>query len=191
MVRYDKEHKGRTRIDILRAAARLFRENGYNGVGIERIMQEVGLTRGGFYNHFDSKEQLFAEVIRWDRDFVARMQARDGNNLPAEGLRIAMDYLEPKHRAKVGPGCVMANLTADVVRAGGEVSDAFHDTVQSLIREFERGLKDPQKDDERALVAVALCVGGLTLARGVDGTKLANKISKACQKAVQRELART
>ncbi|XOV85802.1 MAG: TetR/AcrR family transcriptional regulator [Pseudomonadota bacterium] len=188
MVRYSKEHKAKTRDDILRAAARMFRERGYNGIGIEGIMQELGLTRGGFYNHFNSKQDLFAEVLRWDKDFVVRMRARDENALAEQGIKVAMDYLEPKHRMKVGPNCVLTTLTPDVVRAGDEASVAFTETVQALVREFERGLDNPKKDDERALVAVALCVGGLLLARGTDGTRLANKISKACQRAVTREL---
>ena len=188
MVRYKQEHKAQTREDILRAAARMFRTRGYSGVGIDAIMQEVGLTRGGFYNHFKSKEDLFTEVLRWDKDFVVRMKARDEKSLGSEGIQIAKDYLEPKHRTAVGPNCVLTTLTPDVVRAGDDASEAFTDTVQSLVREFERGLGDARQDDDRALVAVALCVGGLLLARGTDGTQLANKISKACQRAVEREL---
>jgi len=184
VVRYSKEHKAKTREDILSAAARLFRKHGYNGVGIETIMQESGLTRGGFYNHFSSKQNLFAEVLRWDKDFVDRMRSRDEDDLADQGIRIAMDYLEPRHRTAVAPNCVLTTLTPDVVRVGDEASAAFTDTVQSLVREFERGLEDPKRDDERALVAAALCVGGLLLARSTDGTKLADRISKACQNAV-------
>jgi TetR/AcrR family transcriptional repressor of nem operon len=191
LVRYSKDHKSQTREHILRAAGRLFRKHGYNGVGIETIMQEAGLTRGGFYHHFGSKQALFAEVLRWDRDFVDRMRARDENDLFEGALKISRDYLEPKHRDKVGPGCPLTTLTPDAVRVGHEAADAFTDTVQSLVREFERGLPDGRRDDERALVAVALCVGGLLLARGTDGSPLADKISRACQRAVERELSRT
>jgi TetR/AcrR family transcriptional regulator, transcriptional repressor for nem operon len=184
VARYSKQHKVRTREDILRAAARMFRARGYNGVGIEAIMRELGLTRGGFYNHFKSKQDLFTQVLRWDKDFVARMQARTDDGLARQGIKIAMDYLEPKHRTAVGPNCVLTTLTPDAVRAGHEASKALTETVQSLVREFERGLDNPKQDDERALVAVALCVGGLLLARAADGTRLANRISRACQKAV-------
>ncbi|MCB1694182.1 MAG: TetR/AcrR family transcriptional regulator, partial [Pseudomonadales bacterium] len=142
---------------MVRAAAKLFREHGYNGVGIDRIMQAVGLTRGGFYNHFASKQALFAEVLRWDKDFVVRMRARDPDALAEQGLAIATDYLDPRHRMAVGPNCPFTTLTPDVVRAGDEATDAFTETVQALIREFERGLDNPKKDDERALVATALC----------------------------------
>lgn len=189
MVRYDKAHKEQTRESILRAASRLFRERGYNGVGIERIMQEVGLTRGGFYNHFDSKKALFAEVLRWDKDFVDRMKGRPGVSLGKEGIQIAMDYLEPRNRKAVGTGCVLTTLTPDVIRVGDSAGKAFRKTVESLIQEFQRGLEGVEEDDERALVAVALCVGGLLLSRGMDGSPLADRISRACQKAVARELA--
>ena len=62
-MRYPKEQKAETRKRILGAAARLFRERGYEGIGVDAIMKEVGLTAGGFYAHFDSKETLFAEAI--------------------------------------------------------------------------------------------------------------------------------
>lgn len=190
MARYGRDHRSQTRERILRAAGRLFRTHGYNGVGIETIMQEAGLTRGGFYHHFGSKQELFAEVLRWDRDFVDRLQARDEHDLFAGALKVAWDYLEPRHRDKVGPGCPLTTLTPDAVRVGDEAAEAFTDTVQALVREFERGLPDAERDDDRALVAVALCVGGLLLARGADGTRLADRISRACQRAVERELSR-
>lgn len=190
MVRYSRDHKAQTREDILRAAGRLFRQHGYNGVGIETIMQEAGLTRGGFYHHFESKQNLFAEVLRWDRDFVDRLRARDEEDLFAGAVKVSRDYLEPRYRDQVGQGCPLTTLTPDAVRVGHEASAAFTETVQALVREFERGLPDAGRDDERALVAVAICVGGLLLARGTDGTRLADRISRACQHAVERELSR-
>lgn len=189
MVRYNKDQREKTRTEILRVAARLFRNEGYNGVSVDNIMEEAGLTRGGFYYHFASKSELFAEVLRWDHDLVDMLQARAGEALADEAVAIARDYLEPAHRHLVGPGCVLTTLMPDVVRAGGEAQEAFVETVQNTVNEFCRGLSEPQEDDPRALVAAALCVGGLLLARGTDGTALADKISRACQQAVSSQLS--
>lgn len=190
MVRYSKEQKEQTRIEILRYAARMFRLHGFNGVSVDTIMQEAGLTRGAFYYHFKSKAHLFTEVLRWDHDFVDRLQARPGDSLQEEGIQVAMDYLEPAHRHLVGPGCVLTTLAPDVVREGGEAKEAFEQIIEDMIAEFSRGLDNPEKDDPRALAAIALCVGGLLLSRGTDNSELADRISRACQAAVQEQLTR-
>lgn len=195
-MRYGPEHKALTRKRIVEVAGNLFRRHGYNGVGIDRIMDAAQLTRGGFYGYFDSKAALFAQVISTEHGFNALMKRRTGT-LPAElteqALEIVEGYLHPHNRDEIGAGCSMASLSVDVARAGKPAKEAFSRKLRDLAREFARGLDDtPDLDaadlDARALTAIALCVGGAVLARASNDEDLVNRLSEACRAAVTREL---
>jgi AcrR family transcriptional regulator len=190
-VRYRPEHKHRTRERILVEARRLFRRDGYEGVSLDALMAAAGLTRGGFYKHFRSKADLFAEAMSGEADFVTRMKARPGDGraaLARGALEVVRGYLHPDHREKVGRGCNMASLSADVARASKRARRNHTVNVRALVTEFERGLQAPDPPDPRALVAVALCVGGLTLARALDDEALAVALLDACEAAATNHL---
>lgn len=192
-MRYPDEHKERTRRRILREARRLFRAHGYHGVGVDRIMAAAGLTHGGFYGHFDSKAALFGEALGEGHDLLERLRARPGRSrarLAAQGLATLRAYLAPENRERVGRGCSMASLAADAARGPGAARTAFADAVRELADELARGLERPRPDDPRALAALATAIGGLTLARAVGDPDLADAISKASTRAVERELRR-
>ena len=192
-VRYKPEHKERTRQRIIDRAARLFRRLGYDGVGVDRIMAAAGLTRGGFYGYFRSKAGLFAAIVAAEHDFNRRMRAREGDDraaLRAQALEIVAGYLDPANRAKVGQGCHMASLSVDVARASRAARRAYAEKFRELAGEFARGLAGPKDPDPRALAAIALCVGGLTLARAVDDDALAGEILQACRQVAGEQLKR-
>src|ERR1041385_8508120 len=114
-MRYPKEHKAETRKRILSAAARLFRERGYDGAGVDAIMNEVGLTAGGFYSHFASKEALFAEALGTAlAEGKTRSAALAGMN-PLEAM--IKSYLSRAHRDGIATGCPLPALTPDVARS--------------------------------------------------------------------------
>ena len=179
-MRYAADHKQQTRERILARAATLFRTEGYHGVGIDRIMAAARLTRGGFYAHFRSKAALFAEVIGQEADFVRRLRdARaDGPARGAAGAEaVIRGYLDPANRDKVARGCTLATLTEDAARADAPARAAYSDLVAGLAAELERHA--PRGDvpaRERALEAVALCVGGIGLARGIGDEALAREV---------------
>jgi TetR/AcrR family transcriptional repressor of nem operon len=175
-MRYGPTHKEATRKRILKRAAALFRREGYRGVGIDRIMAEADLTRGGFYAHFPSKSALFAEVLGQETDFVRRLRAaRDARDVIA-------GYLDPENREKVAGGCNLATLTNEVPRQDRAARAAFARQVESLVAEIEAhvpaGLPDGRA---RALEAVALCVGGISLARGIGDERLAREVLEVCR----------
>lgn len=173
------EYRERNRTAVLRAAARLFRQHGYNGVNIDRIMAEAGLTRGTFPTYFSSKKDLFRATIGFEPDFERRMSERPGDDLNAEAAAITADYLNPAHRHLTWPGCVLAALSQDVARADDTAREAFADVLRDLVIEFEHGIDDPVHPDPRALQAIAMSVGALVLAKACDGTDLADSISAA------------
>jgi len=195
-MRYRPEHKALTRERIVDVAGNLFRRHGYDGVGIDRIMDAAKLTRGGFYGYFASKAALFAQVISTEHGFNALMKRRSGANpadLTDQALEIVEGYLHPDNRDEIGAGCSMASLSVDVARAGDPAKDAFSEKLRDLTREFARGLDGaPELDvpelDARALTAIALCVGGAVLARAANDEDLVNRLSEACRAAVRREL---
>src|SRR5438309_6694837 len=121
-----REEAARNRERIVEAAARRFRERGFDGIGVAEVMKEAGLTHGGFYGHFASKEDLMAEACAlaltrsrelWSR----RAQAAGGEPLPA----LAHLYLSTRHRDDPGRGCLVASLGADAARQGEGVRAAL------------------------------------------------------------------
>ncbi len=187
-MRYKPEHKEKTRARIVRAAGRLFRRRGYNGVGIDQIMAAAKLTRGGFYGYFRSKADLFAQVIRSEHGFNAMMKRREETTLLTEALEVVDDYLEPANRTEIGAGCSLASLSVDVARAGKPARTAYSAKLRDLSQEFARSLADGADLDERALRAIALCVGGVILTRAADDDELVGAIAAACREGVHREL---
>jgi TetR/AcrR family transcriptional repressor of nem operon len=175
-MRYDEEHKARTRRRILEQAAALFRREGYRGVGIDRIMAAAGLTRGGFYAHFPSKAALFAEVVGQEPDFARRLRAAD------DARDVIAGYLDPANRDKIARGCTLATLTDEVPRRDRAAQRAYAEHVEQLVRAFEAHVPEDVPDRRaRALEAVALCVGGIGLARGVGDGALARELLAVCR----------
>jgi len=196
-MRYAPEHKARTRRRILREAGRLFRRNGYRGVGIDRIMARARLTRGGFYAHFPSKAALFAAVVDEGTDFVqrlrdARAERRSGD--PEGACEVVSAYLDPANRDKVARGCTLASLTQDVARTDSAAKAAYARRVEELAAELERHLPtelDSGVRHSRALAVVALCVGGITVARGVGDERLAGEILRSARERACAELRKS
>jgi TetR/AcrR family transcriptional repressor of nem operon len=198
-MRYSKEHKAETRRKILDAAARLFKEHGYEGVGVDAIMAEVGLTAGGFYAHFTSKQALFAEamsVALEKSDVLRRAKNRPAQSRHARGRRAASQnpldalingYLSRAHRDAIADGCPLPALTPDIARSGEATRECYERKLRQFLVQIEADLPDgltPQSD--RALALIAQCVGGLMLSRAVKDEKLSDQILRACRQAAIR-----
>jgi len=189
---YSKEHTQKTRERILQSAGRLFRQHGYDGVGIEQIMEGAELTRGGFYAHFRSKEDLFVSVLRGELEFASQIRrlASDNDGDPVGGaLEAIAFYLEPGHRRQIGRGCMMVANLPDVGRASLAARRAFQKAFRDLAGEFENLLNEERAPDPaRALAAIATCVGGVAIARALPDAELAADVLGACKQNVLREL---
>ena len=185
-MRYPKEQKVATRARILSAAARLFRESGYDGVGVDAIMNEAGLTAGGFYSHFASKEALFAEAMTAALDrgngLRATKSTADADPLGA----LIRGYLSRTHRDCVGEGCPLPALTSDVARKSDATRESYERQFLRFLNEIEGLLREGSASRERALAIIAQCVGGLMLARAVKNEKLSDQILKSCRMAAMK-----
>lgn len=193
MSRYTREHRERTRQRIIETAAALFRRHGYDGVGIERIMVESGLTRGGFYHHFASKADLLAAVLDGPADFARRIAecgSDDPDEVRAAALKVVDGYLAPANRDRVGDGCSLASLSVDVARGDAAVREGYRAQFEKLLAQFQRALDAPERHDARAIRAIALCVGGLVLSRALAPSRLADRVARVCRDAVAEVLQR-
>lgn len=164
---------------IIEVAAKLFRERGFDGIGVADLMKSAGLTHGGFYGHFASKEDLMAQACArgLDSSLDAMRQAieRDGANALSV---IASAYLSPTHRDRPGEGCVLAALGAEAARHGSALRAAFTQSVRSTVDALKRLLKGKSEraKRERALTIYASMIGALVLARAVDDAELSEEV---------------
>lgn len=178
---YTKEHKQKTRDRIVDSARRLFNRHGFADVSIDDIMAEAGLTRGGFYNHFGTKDELYAAVVaqildgtpasRWSGD-----QTEACDVIPA----FVAAYLSQAHFDNRENCCSLMALPSDVARSGEPVKRAYRQVLEYMVENLERGLSGPDRRPQ-ALALAALCIGGMAVARAVDDAKLANEIREAAK----------
>jgi TetR/AcrR family transcriptional repressor of nem operon len=166
-MRRSREDAARTRDEIVAAAAALFRARGIDAVSIADVMGEVGLTVGGFYKHFDSKEALVAEAI--ERASLESSTKESGN--AEEVLRA---YLSWAHRAHPDRGCPVAALCSEVGHQSASTKRAFTSALERFVAQVAALL--PDKSREQQLHATAAVVGGLVLARGTNDEKLAREL---------------
>ncbi|MGE0484432.1 MAG: TetR/AcrR family transcriptional regulator [Gammaproteobacteria bacterium] len=189
-MRYPADHKAATRERILATAARLFRTHGYAAVGIERLMQEAGLTRGGFYNHFASKAAVLEAVLEGRHGLLEKLRARRGEApeaLREEALTILSAYVDPANRDEILRGCSLAALAAECRRADPAVQLAYARVLRALAAELGRGQPPPRADEGAALAVLMLCIGAVNLggAAAADAPLAAQLADQARQAAVR------
>jgi TetR/AcrR family transcriptional regulator, transcriptional repressor for nem operon len=188
-MRYSPDHKEKTRAKILESAATIFRRQGYHATGVDKVMEEAGLTAGGFYAHFPSKDALLAEAIEH--------YAAKGSNTLERGLEDASDrewvrgivdrYLGDSHCRRPETGCPIPSLAPEIGRAGKAPRQAFERLVGGLFAKIAAHLP-PEDAEERAIAITALCVGGMALARAVHDPGYSDRILAACRDFAHEEL---
>lgn len=171
---------------IVEAAARAIRRSGYNGTGVADIMKDAGLTHGGFYAHFPSREAMLAEAAdRAGSEGLAMMERIAANSPPQQALPAMMRaYLSKAHIEGIENGCATAALGSEMPRQAPEVRRAATRRIKEMIDLVARQSPDWGQPGahERALVIVATMVGTLLLARAVDDPKLSEAVVKAALK---------
>jgi TetR/AcrR family transcriptional regulator, transcriptional repressor for nem operon len=186
-MRYAPDQKERTRARILRAAARTFRRRGYHASGVDAVMAAAGLTAGGFYAHFRSKDDLFAEVVDHG--------VREGREILSEGLDpddpegllrgVIEKYLSVEHLRRPADGCVMPPLLGEIARAGARTRRTFSACLAERVGDFASALRgEPAPAFDRATAIWATMVGAMLLARGVADRDEAERILRACRESL-------
>ncbi|HYR35107.1 MAG TPA: TetR/AcrR family transcriptional regulator [Burkholderiales bacterium] len=186
--------KEQTRERILRAAARAIRRHGYEGVGVADVMKEAGLTHGGFYAHFASRDELLAHAAEQaGAESVESLSRAVALAKPGEELMALVDsYLSDKHvdAPEQGLGCAIAAAGSEVPRQHEEVRRAVGRRIKDLIGLIERQHPEWGKSaaHEKAMGILATLVGALMLARAVADPQLSKAVRKAAR-ALARDAA--
>ncbi|MGJ4925684.1 TetR/AcrR family transcriptional regulator [Bradyrhizobium sp. HKCCYLS2038] len=179
-MRYSPEHKAETHARIVRKASVRLREKGAHGVGVADLMKEAGLTHGGFYAHFESREALVVESFGYAIDrAVARWRKLLDGLPPQKRLAAIVDgYLSPEHRDDVGHGCAIPALGAEIARESAKTRKAFAAKLDELIDLFAGYIVDvPAKTARRRSAAMlATLTGTLVMARVTGGGELSDEI---------------
>lgn len=166
----------------------MFNRHGFEQVSIDDIMQHVGLTRGGFYNHFKSKDELYAEAVRsfTSCNPFARQLAEAGEPVPDPGRlarRLIDLYLSDEILADVDQHCPLIALPSDVARAGLEPRAAYTTVVENMAEVFRAAFAPGDREARRkSLLMVSLCVGGMVIARTTDDPGLRKTLRAASRK---------
>ena len=175
-MRVSKEKAAENRARILTEAARLFREHGLSGVGVDALTDAAGLTHGSLYSQFGSKERLAAEALS---------HAQTASSARMSSARTLDDYvtqyLSADHRERHGDGCVMAALASEIPRQGAAIRHNFTDAIRAVTRQITNLMPGRHKSEDEALAIAATMVGALTLARAVDDPELSDRILAAAR----------
>ncbi|QDT57003.1 HTH-type transcriptional regulator AcrR [Caulifigura coniformis] len=186
-MKVSREQAARNRQHVVETASRCFREKGFDGIGIADLMREAGLTHGGFYGNFDSKEDLIAETCeRALGRALGRWKALADAHPDRPMEAIAKDYLTVRHRDSMGEGCFLAALGSDLVRRDTSVRSRFTSGFKTLIDALTSAIPGRSRAArrERALGAWSTLIGALILARVVDDDELSREILGAGLAAV-------
>jgi TetR/AcrR family transcriptional repressor of nem operon len=174
-----REEAAATRERILEVAGTLFREHGFDGIGVADIMKQAGLTHGGFYGHFASKADLAEQACAVAVGRSAEKWEALADGPPATALaEITRSYLSKRHRDDPGAGCVIAALGGEVARRSDPVRTTVTSGVRAQIGILEGVVGGRSKGErrEKAIAALSGMVGGMVLARLVDDPVLSNEI---------------
>jgi AcrR family transcriptional regulator len=186
-MRYSAEHKEETRRKILDAAGRRFRAEGYDGLGIDGLAKEAGVTNGAFYGHFASKADAFREVVVEGleelAEGIAGFRAKGGENWASD---LATFYFSPAKLNQPENTCALPSFAPETARAPGPTREAFQAELIKVKDELVAGFDVTGKEaDERAWLLLALLAGGVNLARAVPDPDLSDSIARVLRLAVE------
>jgi len=181
---YPAGHRDEVRKKIIHSARRLFNRQGFDGVSVDEIMADAGLTRGGFYSYFGSKSDLYAEALACfftDPEWNNSWEGVDIDLAAADSAaQIVRAYLSRQHFEDVENSCPMVALPSDVARSGKEAKQAFENVFQAMVGVLEHGMATGgQRNRVTAQAIAALCVGGMVVARSMDSRALADELREA------------
>ena len=183
-MRQSREEKAKTHERILEVASQRIREQGLDGPAVAEIMQAAGLTHGGFYKHFGSRDDLIAEATESALANADR-HLHELTDRAKDPLAAFLDwYLSAEHRDGPGTGCPLPALGDDVRRGDERLRSAYRQQVQRYLENVERFLGGGEDARERAILAVSALAGAIVLSRAVDDEALSDEILSTVSKGI-------
>jgi TetR/AcrR family transcriptional regulator, transcriptional repressor for nem operon len=190
-MRVNRTQAAENRETVINVASRLFREHGFDGIGLKDLMKGAGLTQGAFYKQFASKEDLAAQASRRALESAFTRWSAATAAKPEDPLGAVMAfYLSMGHREEKMDGCPLVALGADAARQGSEVKASFEAGIKAHLEVLSRMLAET-KDSEakgKAMAVLSLMVGAVTLSRVVNDPELAQAFLDAAAQQI-REVA--
>jgi TetR/AcrR family transcriptional repressor of nem operon len=189
---YPVGHRVAVKQRIVASARRLFNRHGFDNISVDQIMSGAGLTRGGFYSYFESKSDLYAEVLGCfltDPEWKSCWEGVEVDLSSAGvGPQVVRAYLSRQHFEDVENSCPMVALPTDVSRSGESAKRAFETVFQAMVSVLERSsTENGRSRRSTAQATAALCVGGMVVARAMENREAADELRDACM-AVALEL---
>jgi TetR/AcrR family transcriptional regulator, transcriptional repressor for nem operon len=183
---YAADHKDKTRARIVASARVMFNRHGFESVTIDDVMKGAGLTRGGFYSHFENKESLYAAAVSSFSScnpFAQRCMEDSRQRTPQQLARLLVDtYLSDETLADVDNHCPLIALPSDVARAGLQPRAAYTQLVESMLEIFRAAFpRSDRQGTRKAQLIVNLCVGGMLIARTTDDAALREQLRAAAR----------
>lgn len=190
---YPPNHREGQKKIIIDSARKLFNRYGFESVSVQQIMAGAGLTHGGFYSYFNSKSDLYAEVLgcfftdpNWKSCWEGVKVDLSSTDV---GSQVVHAYLSRQHFDDVENSCPMVALPTDVARSGPSARRAFETVFRAMVSVLERSLiKNGRPRRATAQGIAALCIGGMIVARTVPDPALADELRASCM-AMARDLA--
>lgn len=182
-MRVSRQQAAENRERVIETASRLFRENGFDGIGLKDLMAGAGLTQGGFYKQFASKDELAALATRKALSDAAERWATARSANPADGLSAITDfYLSEGHAAERAEGCPIVALGSDAARQGPEIKAAFEEGVRGHLDMIKAVWGEGHADE--AMIAFSTMVGAVLLSRIVNDEVLARQLLESAADSV-------
>ncbi|MBV2091032.1 MAG: TetR/AcrR family transcriptional regulator [Candidatus Thiodiazotropha sp. (ex Ctena orbiculata)] len=188
-MRYNPEQKLATKNKMLKAAHSGFRRQGYEGAGVDGLAKEAGVTSGAFYKHFGSKAVAFRESVQLGvGEFQAAVEMYQKEFGDSWLKEFAAFYLGEKRCSELGNSCALQSLTPEVTRSDADTRLAFQSALLKAVQAFASGLPADRgrSQTNEAWSNIALLIGGVTLARAVQESGLADEIAEAVLGAISR-----
>ena len=186
-MRYSREHKLETHARIVKKASVRIREKGAHGIGVADLMKDAGLTHGGFYAHFDSREALVIEAFAYAMDRSTERWRKLAETIPPDKrmATIVETYLTPLHRDDPGHGCAVTALGAVIARESPKTRKAFAAKLEQMVDMLAEQIPDvPRKAARKqALATLSTMVGALVLSRIAGSGELSDDILGAGREA--------
>jgi TetR/AcrR family transcriptional regulator, transcriptional repressor for nem operon len=187
-MRYSKEHKQETHARIVRKASIRLREKGAHGIGVADLMKDAGLTHGGFYAHFDSREALVIEAFNYAMDRGTANWRKVVADMPPEKRLAAIidGYLTSMHRDDPGHGCAIPTLGAEIARESPKTRKAFALKLEQMLDMIADQIPDvPRKAARKqAMAALATMMGTIVMSRIAGNGELSDEVLAAGREAV-------
>ena len=186
-MRVSRDQAEKNRQTVINVASQLFREHGFDGIGLKDLMEAAGLTQGAFYKQFASKDDLAAQASRRALESAFDQWSALAASNPQDPLRAVIAlYLSMEHRAERMDGCPVVALGADAARQGPEVKASFEAGIKEYLEMLGRwlGEADGEEPSGKAMAILSTMVGAMVLSRAVNNKRLAKRFLQAAAKSV-------